>query len=102
MPHPMRRNIRPSLPSLGEFDRDGRKRTKRKGTSMASLALGGVPKNPFLVAAMLTATLPLVGCYTPGERAAGGGVIGGLAGAAVGTAGTGGAARPGFAYSAPG
>ena len=69
---------------------------------MASLAFGGMPKKPLLVAAMLTATLPLVGCYTPGERAAGGGVIGGLAGAAVGTAVTGGAAAPVLAYSALG
>ena len=37
---------------------------------MASLAFGGTLKKPLLVAAMLTVTLPLVGCYAPGERAA--------------------------------
>ena len=69
---------------------------------MASLVFGGTLKKPFLVAAVLMATLPLVGCYTPGERAAGGAVIGGLGGAAIGTAVSGGLAAPILAYSALG
>ena len=69
---------------------------------MATLAFGRTLKKPLLVAAMLTATLPLVGCYTPGERAAGGAVIGGLGGAAIGAAATGGLAAPILAYSALG
>jgi hypothetical protein len=75
---------------------------QNKGASMTSLAFDGMRKKPFLVAAALTATLLLVGCYTPGERAAGGAVIGGLGGAAVGTLATGGLAGPVLAYSALG
>ncbi|ARN80490.1 hypothetical protein [Methylocystis bryophila] len=69
---------------------------------MTSLAFTGSLKKPLLVAAMLMVTLPLVGCYTPGERAAGGAVIGGLGGAAIGTVATGGLAAPVLAYSALG
>ena len=69
---------------------------------MASLAFDGSLKKPLLVAAMLMVTLPLVGCYTPGQRAAGGAVIGGLGGAAIGTVATGGLAAPVLAYSALG
>lgn len=69
---------------------------------MASLALTVSLKRQLFVAAMLASTLPLVGCYTPGERAAGGAVIGGLGGAAIGTVATGGLAAPVLAYSALG
>jgi hypothetical protein len=69
---------------------------------VASLAFTVSLKKPLLVAAMLTVTLPLVGCYTPGERAAGGAVIGGLGGAAIGAVATGGLAAPILAYSALG
>ncbi len=69
---------------------------------MTSLAFNGSLKKPLLVAAMLMVTLPLAGCYTPGERAAGGAVIGGLGGAAIGTVATGGLAAPVLAYSALG
>jgi hypothetical protein len=85
-----------------EFDRHGRKHSKTRGASMASLDFGGGLKKPFLVAAMLTATLPLVGCYTPGERAAGGAMIGGLGGAGIGALASGGLAGPILAYSAVG
>jgi hypothetical protein len=69
---------------------------------MVSLAFAASLKRPLFVAAMLAATLPLVGCYTPGERAAGGAVIGGLGGAAIGAVATGGLAAPVLAYSALG
>jgi hypothetical protein len=69
---------------------------------MASLAFAVSLKRALFVAAMLAATLPLVGCYTPGERAAGGAVIGGLGGAAIGAVATGGLAAPVLAYSALG
>jgi len=36
---------------------------------MAGLAFGGTLKKTLLVAAVMTVTLPLVGCYAPGERA---------------------------------
>lgn len=45
-----------------------------------------------MLAAAMASTLALGGCYTPGERAAGGAVIGGLAGAAIGAAASGGRA----------
>lgn len=44
----------------------------------------------------LIAALPLAGCNTPGERAAGGAAIGGLTGAAIGGLATG---RPGGALA---
>ena len=69
---------------------------------MASLAFGGSLKKPLLVAAMLAATLPLVGCYTPGERAAGGAVIGGLGGAGIGALASGGLAGPTLGAAAAG
>ncbi len=40
----------------------------------------------FLVAAALAAALPFAACNTPGERVAGGAVIGGATGAAIGAA----------------
>lgn len=46
-----------------------------------------------LVAAVALATaLPLVGCYTPEQRAAGGALLGGASGAAIGAAVSGGRA----------
>ena len=69
---------------------------------MGSLAFTVQLKRPLFVGAILASTLPLVGCYTPGERAAGGAVIGGLGGAAIGTVATGGLAAPVLAYSALG
>ncbi|MDB5508857.1 MAG: hypothetical protein JWL93_1326 [Hyphomicrobiales bacterium] len=47
-------------------------------------------------AVALLAALPLAGCNTPGERAAGGAAIGGLTGAAIGGLATG---RPGGALA---
>lgn len=43
----------------------------------------------FLLAASILAALPLAGCNTPGERAAGGALIGGATGAAIGGLATG-------------
>ena len=43
-------------------------------------------KKVMAVGVALAFALPLVGCYSPGERAAGGAVIGGLGGAAIGAA----------------
>jgi hypothetical protein len=56
------------------------------------------------LSAALASALALGGCYTPGERAAGGAVIGGLAGAAIGAAATGraGGALAGAAIGAAG
>ena len=69
---------------------------------MPILAFSGSLKKPLLVAALLASALPLEGCYTPGERAAGGAVIGGLGGAGVGALASGGLAGPVLAYSALG
>lgn len=53
-------------------------------------------------AAALAAALALGACYSPGERAAGGGIIGGLGGAAIGAALSGGLAGPVIAGAALG
>lgn len=50
----------------------------------------------------LAGALPLAGCYTPGERAAGGAIIGGLGGAGVGALASGGLAGPTLAGAAVG
>jgi hypothetical protein len=55
-----------------------------------------------ILASALAVALPLAGCYTPGERAAGGGIIGGLGGAAIGAAASGGLAGPTIAGAAIG
>lgn len=60
-----------------------------------------IRKTVFLVG-LLTASLPLYGCYTPGERAVGGGVIGGLGGAGIGALASGGLAGPTLAAAAVG
>jgi hypothetical protein len=49
-------------------------------------------KKVLILAAVLSAGLPLTGCYTPGERAAGGAMIGGLGGAGIGALASGGRA----------
>ncbi len=54
------------------------------------------------LAAMLMAFVPLCGCYTPGERALGGGLIGGLGGAGIGALASGGLAGPTLAAGAIG
>ncbi len=45
-----------------------------------------------LLTAAITMAAPLAGCYSPGERAAGGAVIGGLGGAGIGALASGGRA----------
>jgi hypothetical protein len=70
---------------------------------MNNLVLPDRPvKKIIIVAAALATAMPLSGCYTPGERAAGGAVIGGLGGAAVGAAVSGGLAGPAIAGAAIG
>ena len=69
---------------------------------MKSLVSEHPLKKALVLAIVLTAALPLVGCYTPGERAAGGGIIGGLGGAAIGAAVSGGLAGPAIAGAAIG
>ncbi|QGM97727.1 hypothetical protein [Methylocystis parvus] len=69
---------------------------------MQSLSLGHSAKKAILVAALVTAPLPLAGCYTPGERAVGGGIIGGLGGAGIGALASGGLAGPTLAGAAIG
>ncbi len=69
---------------------------------MKSLVSDHRLKKTVVLAAVLAAALPLCGCYTPGERAAGGAVIGGLGGAAVGAAVSGGLAGPAIAGAALG
>ncbi len=69
---------------------------------MQSIALSRPAKKAFLVAALITAALPLYGCYTPGERALGGGIIGGLGGAGIGALASGGLAGPTLAGAAIG
>ena len=49
-------------------------------------------KKVLILAAVLAAGLPLTACYTPGDRAAGGAVIGGLGGAGIGALASGGRA----------
>ncbi len=73
-------------------------------TSVAStsVAFGVSLKKPLIVAVMLASALPLAGCYTPGERAAGGAIIGGLGGAGIGALASGGLAGPTIAGAALG
>ena len=51
---------------------------------------------------VLAAALPLVGCYTPQDRAAGGAALGGLTGASIGALASGGRAGPTLAGAALG
>ncbi len=46
-------------------------------------------KKLVLISVAFAAALPLAACNTPGERAAGGALLGGAAGAAIGAAATG-------------
>ncbi len=69
---------------------------------MQSLVVARPMKKAFVLAAVLTASLPLYGCYTPAERALGGGLIGGLGGAGIGALASGGLAGPTLAASAIG
>lgn len=69
---------------------------------MQSLSIHRPVMKTLLLGALLTATLPLAGCYTPGERAVGGGIIGGLGGAGIGALASGGLAGPTLATAAIG
>lgn len=59
-------------------------------------------KRAFAFGAVLAASFSLCGCYTPGERALGGGIIGGLGGAGIGALASGGMAGPTLAAGAIG
>lgn len=69
---------------------------------MQSIALPRPAKKALLASAVLLAVIPLSGCYTPGERALGGGIIGGLGGAGIGALASGGLAGPTLAGAAIG
>lgn len=69
---------------------------------MTTITLGRPAKKGLLAAAGLAAALSLSGCYTPGERAVGGGIIGGLGGAGIGALASGGLAGPTLAGAAIG
>jgi hypothetical protein len=59
-------------------------------------------KPALLLAVLLVTALPLSACNTPGERALGGGVIGGLGGAGIGALASGGLVGPTLAAAAVG
>ncbi|WP_292529765.1 hypothetical protein [Methylocystis sp.] len=69
---------------------------------MESIIVGRSAKRAVVLATILAASLPLYGCYTPAERALGGGVIGGLGGAGIGALASGGLAGPTLAAGAVG
>jgi hypothetical protein len=69
---------------------------------MQSLSLHRPAVKTILIATLISAALPLSGCYTPGERAVGGGIIGGLGGAGIGALASGGLAGPTLATAAIG
>lgn len=69
---------------------------------MQSILLHRPVVRPLLSVALLSVTLTLSGCYTPGERAVGGGIIGGLGGAGIGALASGGLAGPTLATAAIG
>jgi len=73
-----------------------------KGMKMHSIATPRRVKKALVLATLLTASMPLYGCYTPAERALGGGVIGGLGGAGIGALASGGLAGPTLATAAVG
>ncbi len=64
--------------------------------------LGRHGRKALAAAIIVAAALPLCGCYTPGERALGGGIIGGLGGAGIGALASGGLAGPTLAAGAIG
>ena len=59
---------------------------------MQNLTIAHPLKTAVTFAAVLTAAIPLSGCYTPTQRAVGGGLIGGLGGAGIGALASGGTA----------
>ncbi len=59
-------------------------------------------KKLVLIAATLSVSASLAGCYTPEDRAAGGAAIGGLTGASIGALASGGRAGPTIAGGALG
>lgn len=59
-------------------------------------------KKIVLLMASITAAASLTGCYSPGERAAGGAVMGGLTGATIGALASGGRAGGTLAGAAVG
>ena len=69
---------------------------------MERIIVGRSAKRAVVLATIIVASLPLYGCYTPAERALGGGVIGGLAGAGIGALASGGLAGPTLAAGAVG
>ncbi len=69
---------------------------------MNNVVFTGRAKKAAVLAAMLATAFPLYGCYTPGERALGGGLIGGLGGAGIGALASGGLAGPTLAAGAIG
>ena len=69
---------------------------------MQSVAVARPNNKAILLVALLAASFPLSGCYTPGERAVGGGIIGGLGGAGIGALASGGLAGPTLAAAAVG
>ncbi len=69
---------------------------------MQSDALRRPSGKVILLAAALTAAVPLGGCYTPSERALGGAAIGGLGGAGIGALASGGMLGPTLAAGAIG
>lgn len=70
--------------------------------NMYSIATARRAKKALVFATLLAASAPLSGCYTPGERALGGGIIGGLGGAGIGALASGGLAGPTLASAAVG
>lgn len=69
---------------------------------MDSFATSPRVRKALILVTLLTASAPLGGCYTPGERAVGGGIIGGLGGAGIGALASGGLAGPTLAAAAVG
>ncbi len=69
---------------------------------MKSIVFSRPAKKAAVLAAVMMTALPLYGCYTPGERALGGGLIGGLGGAGIGALASGGLAGPTLAAGAIG
>jgi hypothetical protein len=59
-------------------------------------------RKSIVLASVLLASAPLCGCYTPGQRAAGGALIGGLGGAGIGALASGGMPGPTLAGAAIG
>nr|WP_083919219.1 hypothetical protein [Methylosinus sp. LW4] len=69
---------------------------------MIALANGQLPRKALILIVTLVTALSLSGCYTPGQRATGGAIIGGLGGAGIGALASGGLAGPTLAGAAVG